>query len=98
MKEKLGAINYAIVEIEKIKSMPFNEVEQLDNTDDYPDGESIDDTSYVKKITIIDYADMEGNEGKTSNIIKKATVQILYKDNGETQNVELSTILTTDEY
>lgn len=51
---------------------------------------------YYKTITVIDYTDLEGNEDKTAGIVKKATVTISYMHNGESQSVELSTVLSKE--
>ena len=44
----------------------------------------------------MDYTDIQGNEGKTKNIVKKATVKISYMYKAKEQIVELSTVLSKE--
>ena len=54
-------------------------------------------TPYTKKVTVIDYTEMEGNEDKIPGIVKKVTVEVSYQNGGKTEKVELSTLLTAKE-
>ncbi len=51
---------------------------------------------YFKTTTIIDYTDIQGNEEKTKDIVKKATVKISYMYKAKEQTVELSTVLSKE--
>ena len=88
--------------------MAINEVEQLkiDGYDKYKNSMENDSNNgivvnnemvqegYYKTIKVIDYTDIEGNEDKTTKIVKKATVTISYMYKGEEEKVELSTVLS----
>ena len=54
-------------------------------------------TSYIQKVYVVDYAELEGNSDKMPNLVKKVTVEISYLNNGKTEKVELSTLLTAKE-
>lgn len=95
MERKTEATHYAISLIEDIKNKSFEELNNFIDTQ----GSSILDengkqTPYTKKIFVIDYAEMEGNKDKKPNIVKKVTVEVSYMNKGETEKIELSTLLT----
>ena len=105
-------INSLSARVERMSEATYiaiNEVEQLkiDGYDKYKDsmknvngGVVVDNEmvqeGYYKTITVIDYTDIEGNEDKTSGLVKKATVKISYMYKGEEESVELSTVLSKE--
>lgn len=95
IERKTEATHYAISLIEEIKNKSF---EELNNFIDTQESSILDEngkqTPYTKKIFVIDYAEMEGNEDKVPNIVKKVTVEVSYLNKGETEKIELSTLLT----
>lgn len=95
IERKTEATHYAISLIEEIKNKSF---EELNNFIDEQGSSILDEngkeTPYIKKISVIDYAEMEGNEDKVPNIVKKVTVEVSYLNKGETEKIELSTLLT----
>lgn len=92
IERKTEATNYAISEIEKLKAENFETLENKETS------EYIDDTPYYKTIEIIDYADLEYNEGqnKERGLVKIVTVEISYKSGKEDKKVELSTVLSKE--
>ena len=92
IERKTQATNYAISEIEKLKAENFETLETK-QTSGY-----IDNTSYYKTIKVVDYADLEKNQGqnKESGLIKIVTVEISYKSGKEDKKVELSTVLSKE--
>ena len=73
------------------------EIDDLDNTTEHPNGETIDDTSYTKKIMVVDYNEMEGNSEKLPNIVKKVTVEVSFINNGNEEKIDMSTLITVKE-
>lgn len=92
IERKTQATNYAISEIEKLKAEDFETLESK-QVSGY-----IDDTPYYKTIKVIDYADLEENQGqdKERGLVKKVTVEISYKSGKEDKKVELSTVLSKE--
>lgn len=92
IERKTEATNYAISEIEKLKAEDFDTLESK-QTSGYIDG-----TPYYKTIKVVDYADLEENQGedKERGLIKKVTVEISYKSGKEDKKVELSTALAKE--
>lgn len=92
IERKTEATNYAISEIEKLKAEDFETLESK-QTSGY-----IEDTPYYKTIKVVDYADLEENEGqdKEPGLVKKVTVEISYKSGKEDKKVELSTVLSKE--
>ena len=97
------AIEIAVEEIEKIKNQNFEKYQGLyatsttDNEgNDLVNQEIEGKQGYNKTIIIKDYTEIEGNEDKIKDAVKKATVKIAYQSKGEEQTVELSTILSKD--
>lgn len=90
--KKTEATNYAISEIEKLKAEDFDTLETK-QISGYIEG-----TPYYRTIKIIDYADLEENKGqdKVKGLIKKVTVEILYKSGKEDKKVELSTVISKE--
>ena len=102
---KTEATYLAIDEIEKIKNNGFEKYESLnkDSTQDEdgnPLNQSVpvapDTEEFYKTITVKDYTDIEGNEGKIPNLVKQVTVKITYMFKAQEQSVELTTILSKD--
>lgn len=95
IERKTEATHYAISLIEEIKNKGIEDADMyIDN-----EGSSILDASkqatpYTKKVYVVDYAEMEGNEDKMPNLVKKVTVEVSYINKGETETVELSALLT----
>ena len=92
IERKTEATNYAISEIEKLKAEDFDTLESK-QTSGYIDG-----TPYYKTIKVVDYADLEENQGedKERGVVKKVTVEISYKSGKEDKKVELSTVLSKE--
>ena len=93
---KSEATYLAIDEIENIKNLGFEEFEtiSLENGGNPYIDEETNKKGFYKKVIIQDYTDIEGNEDKIPNLVKKVTVQISYRFKAENQVVELSTILS----
>lgn len=103
MERKTIATSYAIQEIEKIKAKGYIEsynnkgIEQKDiiNQEDILDSEG-NFSGYSKKVFIEDYVLLKNDNTKNTNIVKKVTVQILYKVGNNEQNLEISTYITRE--
>ena len=102
---KTQALNLAIDEIEKVKKNGFSKYEKLDkNSTQYNnDGTKIENNQsiagnegFFKTIKITDYTDIKGNENEQKDIVKRVTVIISYNSKGESQEIELSTLLTKE--
>lgn len=99
---KAEATAIAVEEIENIKSMKFEEIENISEANgnsEYILKEEIKDeeennTGFYRTITIQDYADIAAD--KTSGLVKKVTVTIQYMFKGKTQTVELSTSIAKE--
>ena len=91
------ATNYAINEIESLKAQNFDELEETVEPNEFEDIlENEKPTGYAKKVTIIDYANLEENKGDDTivpGLVKKVTVEISYKDGNTTQTIDLSTVI-----
>ena len=95
-----NATYLAINEIEQLKNNGYN----LYGTRSQKNGDSIvceneeipGEEGFYRTIEIIDYTDLEGNEDKIPNIVKKVTVKISYMFNAKEQTVELSTVITKE--
>lgn len=104
IERKGQAIEIAVEEIEKIKNEKFEKYQGLytasitDNEGNSLVNQEIEKMpEYTKNIIIKDYTEIEGNEDKIKDIVKKITVKISYQSKGEEQTVELSTILSKDD-
>lgn len=97
---KTEAIYIAINEIEQIKNDGYEKYGTLSRNDGNnvvcSDQEIEGQEGYYKTIEVIDYTDLEGNQDKVKNIVKKATVKISYMFKANEQSVEISTILTKE--
>ena len=95
-----NATYLAIDEIEQLKNNGYN----LYGTKRQKNGDSIvceneeipGEEGFYRTIEVIDYTDLEGNEHKIPNIVKKVTVKISYMFNAKEQTVELSTVITKE--
>lgn len=91
------ATNYAINEIESLKAQNFDELEETVEPNEFEDIlENGNPTGYAKKVTIIDYANLEENKDDDTivpGLVKKVTVEISYKDGNTTQTIDLSTVI-----
>ena len=98
------ATSLAITEIETIKNMSFEEIQdrsiangnsQYIPTDTTKETEEIENKQgFFRRVIIEDYADSETD--KISGLVKKITVQIKYMFKGKEQTVELSTIMSKE--
>lgn len=97
---KTEATYIAIDEIEQIKNDGYEKYGTLSKADGNnivcSNQEVEGKEGYYKTIEVIDYTDLEGNQDKEKNIVKKATVKISYMFNAKEQSVEISTILTKE--
>lgn len=96
---KSEATSIAVDEIELIKNTDFSEFEELNKTSTTDkNGNSLvnqptSKEGFYKTIIVEDYTDIEGNEDKISDLVKKVTVKISYMFKSKEQSVELSTLL-----
>lgn len=92
------ATNYAINEIETLKAQNFDNLKETVEPNMFEDIlENGHATGYEKRITIIDYANLEENKNNNTivpGLVKKVTVEISYKDGNTVQTVDLSTVIT----
>ena len=98
INRKTEATHKAISLIEEIKNAGIENVDKFIDTE----GSSILDeknnpTPYTKKVNVVDYTELEGNEEKVPGIVKKVTLQVSYKNGNKIETVELSTLLTAKE-
>ncbi len=94
VERRSEAVNIAVSEIEQIKINGFS---QLINNDISCEKKAVDEKDgYYKTITVEDYADVNTNETKQRDVVKKVNVKITYKFKNQEQNVELSTILSKE--
>ena len=100
IERKTQATYLAINEIEQIKNDGYEKYGTLSKADGNNivcSNQEVDGKEgYYKTIEVIDYTDLEGNQDKEKNIVKKATVKISYMFNAKEQSVEISTILTKE--
>ena len=103
LQKKSEALVIAIDEIEKVKAKGFKTYEKMNkNSEEDEKGQSLINQEtgkdgFYKTITVQDYTDIEGNEGKQENLVKKVTVTISYMFQGKEQSLDLSTILSKGE-
>ena len=99
---KTEALDIAITEIRNVEEQGFEEYETLNksSTSDKHGNSLVNQATgvqgYYKTISVLDYTDIEGNESEIPNLVKKVTVTINYQFKGETQSIELSTILSKE--
>lgn len=94
------ALDYAINEIERLKSLDINAVESAAETEIEENNKG---TGYYKKIDVVDASSEDiisesdlGDRARVSGLVKKATVTISYKYRNQTKSVELSTIISKE--
>lgn len=99
---KAKATEIAINEIENIKNNGFEEFDGMNksstqdkNGNDLAN-QPTEEEGFYKTILVEDYTDIDGNTNKTSNLVKKVSVQISYMYKAEVKTVELSTILAKE--
>ncbi len=98
---KSEATALAVEEIENIKTKKIETLEsELDNQEiKYGASEQEAETQQIKdgfyrRIIIQDYNDLD--KSKVPDVVKKVTVQILYRFKAQEQKVELSTVLSKE--
>ena len=99
MERRSEATHKAINIIENVKNeIKYNE-KYRNTLNGIVDEGYIDNGPYYKKVSIIDYSAMPENENKEiiPNVIKKITVEVLYKDGKENESVSLSAIVNMKE-
>ena len=101
LSRETEAMYYAIETIENIKSQEFsilpkkvtNKIQGITELEDgYIKDNQGNSTPYYRTITVQDYSELEGKDGKISEILKKVTVQISFKDQNKNKEVVLSTV------
>lgn len=101
LSRETEAMYYAIETIENIKSQEFsilpkkgtNKIQGITELEDgYIKDNQGDSTPYYRTITVQDYSELEGKDGKIPEILKKVTVQISFKDQNKNKEVVLSTV------
>lgn len=103
IQKKSEATQIAITEIEKIKNANFTQYEGVYKTSTVDNaGNSLQEQAvtgkqgYYRTILVEDYTDIEGNENKVKDVVKRITVKISYKFKNAEQTVELSTIISKE--
>lgn len=102
IQRKTEATSYAVETLEQIKSEGFEKLPVKGNQkiNELPDGyikdEKGEPTGYYRTVTVLDYTELSGNEAKTPELLKKVTVQILYRSGKNEQTVEMSTIIAKE--
>lgn len=90
---KAEATAIAVEEIENMKNKTIQDIETEDTS--YRETTEIENKQgFYRTITVQDYQDID--ETKISGLVKKVTVKIQYMFKGETQTVELSTIIAKE--
>ena len=100
---KSEATSIAVEEIEKVKQDGFEKYDGVNkDTKEDKNGNSLENQKvenkegFFKTIIVQDYADLDNNSEKISNLVKKVTVKISYMFQAKEQSVELSTILSKE--
>ncbi len=95
---KTDATYLAINEIENIKNQGIDEYigKSVANGNNVITENQEVEEGYYKTITVIDYTDIDGNQDKTKDLVKKVTVKISYMFKAKEQSVELSTVLSKE--
>ena len=94
------ALDYAINEIERIKTLDIDDVERVENAEIKED---LKGTGYYEKIEVVDASSEDiisesdlGERKRISGLVKKVTVTVSYQFRNQTKSVELSTIVAKD--
>ena len=110
MKYKSKALDYAINEIERIKTLDINDQDIINSEIATSNGTAVENeiidendkgTGYYEKIDVVDAkdimsdSDLNGRE-RIEGLVKKVTVTVSYKFRNQTKSVELSTIISKD--
>lgn len=95
---KTDATYLAINEIENIKNQGIDEYigKSVANGNNVITENQEVEEGYYKTVTVIDYTDIDGNQDKTKDLVKKVTVKISYMFKAKEQSVELSTVLSKE--
>ena len=99
---KSEATSIAVEEIEKVKQDGFEKYDGMnkdtkeDKNGNSLENQKVDKEGFFKTIIVQDYADLDNNSEKISNLVKKVTVKISYMFQAKEQSVELSTILSKE--
>lgn len=95
---KTDATYLAINEIENIKNQGIDEYigRSVANGNNVVTENQEVEEGFYKTITVIDYTDIDGNQEKTKDLVKKVTVKISYIFKAKEQSVELSTVLSKE--
>ena len=78
--------------IPEIKKENIEIEKELNLEDGYIKDNQGNSTPYYRTITVQDYSELEGKDGKIPEILKKVIVQISFKDQNKNKEVVLSTV------
>ena len=100
INRKSEAINIAIQKVEELKTIPYDEILPVENTE-YRDknGQTVNNNgAYEIKTHVTRYNDSEylpeEKRGKISDVIKIVKVTVSYRVQSKEQKVEISTVIT----
>ena len=95
---KTDATYLAINEIENIKNQGIDEYigKSVANGNNVITENQEVEEGYYKTVTVIDYTDIDGNQDKTKDLVKKSNCKISYMFKAKEQSVELSTVLSKE--
>lgn len=106
IKRKSEATSYAINIIEEIKGKGFSilPVAGTNKIEGYEDKYITEEgqekaTPYYQEVTVQDYSELEQNKDKDveAEVLKIVTVKVSYKSGKNTENVEISTVMTKED-
>lgn len=98
---KSNALGIAVKEIERIKQEGFEAYKDMKSESDTGitnkdlGEENSNNDGFFETVKVEDYTDLPEGTGKTANLVKKVTVTISYMFKGQTQKVELNTVLSS---
>ena len=98
---KSNALGIAVKEIERIKQEGFETYKDMNSATDTGitnkdlGEENSNNDGFFETVKVEDYTDLPEGTGKTANLVKKVTVTISYMFKGQTQKVELNTVLSS---
>ena len=100
MEYKSKALDYAINEIENIKTTDIDDIKSVVETEIK---ENTEGTGFYKKIDVVDASSEDiisesdlGERERIPGLVKKVTVTVSYKFRNQTKSVELSTIISKE--
>ncbi len=105
LERQSQAMHYAIATIELAKGQEFSSLppvgtNKIEGIEGLEDGYILDKrgekTPYYRTVTVQDFTELKGNEGKQPEILKKVTVDISYQLKNEEKKVTLSTTIAKD--